>query len=178
MLQILQDHQQESMPAGAVYTAEKSEVRFYSHAPVEDIEARSTKLRAAMDLETGALLFILPIQSFEFEKKLMQKHFNKQYLESEKYPEARFEGQFNEAPVPLKVSGDFGFEGRLTIHGIGQQIKGTARLEQAGEVIHAKSEFKVRLEDYEIKIPRMVIKNIAEIVDVSISVQFTRTYNE
>ena len=69
---------------------------------------------------------------------------------------------------------ELGFEGLLTIHGIGHRITGTARLKQAGEIIYGESNFQVKLSDYKIKIPRMVIKNIAEVVDVSIYVQFTR----
>ena len=107
----------------------------------------------------------------------MQKHFNEQYLESNKFPEARFEGQFQEAPVKIDGSGEFAYEGLLTIHGISRRINGTARLEQAGHTILGESHFKVRLEDYQIKIPRMVIKNIAEVVDVSISVRFSRISN-
>lgn len=177
MLELAFLNQQETVQACPVYSAEKSEVRFYSHAPLEDIEASSIRLRAAMDIESGKLLFIVPVNSFEFEKKLMQKHFNEQYLESDKYPEARFEGRFVEAPVEIDGSGEFGFEGLLTIHGTGHQIKGIARLEQAGETIYGESHIQVRLEDYRIRIPRMVIKNIAEVVDVSISVQFSRTSN-
>ena len=177
LLQIALPNKLESGLTGVIYTSEKSDVRFFSHAPLEDIDARSSKLRAAMDMESGKLLFLVPINSFEFDKNLMQKHFNTQYLESDKFPEARFEGQFSEAPVVLNGSKELGFEGLLTVHGIGHRITGTARLKQAGEIIYGESNFQVKLADYKIKIPIMVIKNIAEVVDVSIYVQFTRETN-
>ena len=163
--------------SGAVYISEKSHVRFFSEAPLEDIEATSTKLRAALNLETGVLLFIIPVNSFEFEKQLMQKHFNDQYLESDKYPEARFEGKFTGAPLEPKGSTEARFEGLLTIHGETNKVSGKAILQKDGMIIHGKSTFLVRLEDYKIKIPRMVIKNIAEEVQVTIQVDFIPELN-
>jgi polyisoprenoid-binding protein YceI len=155
-----------------VYSSGESLVTFYSEAPLEDIEARSTKLRGAITMETGRLLFVVPIKSFEFEKALMQKHFNEQYLESDKYPEARFEGKFNETPVIVDGSKVIGYEGRMTLHGVSRQVTGEATLTREGDEIHGLSTLKIRLEDYNIKIPRMVIKNIAEVVDVKISLAF------
>jgi len=161
----------------AVYISDKSHVRFYSHAPLEDIEATSTKLRAALNLETGILLFIIPINSFEFEKQLMQNHFNDQYLESDKYPEARFEGKFTGAPLELTGSIEARFEGLLSIHGETRKISGKALLQKDGTIIHGKSTFRVRLEEYKIKVPRMVIKNIAEEVEVTIQADFIPELN-
>lgn len=155
-----------------IYISEKSNVSFFSEAPLENIEATSTRLRAALNLETGMLLFVIPINSFEFEKQLMQKHFNDQYLESDKYPEARFEGKFKEAPINLKGSSEHGFEGLLSIHGETQKVTGKALLQKKGRNLHGESIIFVRLEDYKIKVPRMVIKNIAEEVKITIQVDF------
>ena len=163
--------------SGDVYISEKSNVIFFSQAPLENIEATSTKLRAALNLETGILLFIIPINSFEFEKQLMQKHFNDQYLESDKYPDARFEGKFTGAPIELNGSTEARFEGLLTIHGETRKVSGKAMLKKDGKIIHGKSTILVRLEDYKIKVPRIVIKNIAEEVEITIQVDFTPKLN-
>ena len=176
-LQLVSQQGPELKSSGAVYISEKSHIRFFSQAPLEDIEATSTKLRAALNLETGVLLFIIPINSFEFEKQLMQKHFNDQYLESDKYPEARFEGKFTGAPLEINGSTEALFEGLLSIHGETNKISGKAFLKNDGKIIHGKSTFLVRLEDYKIKVPRMVIKNIAEEVEVTIQVEFIPELN-
>jgi len=162
----------EMKSSGAVYISEKSHVRFFSEAPLEDIEAISTKMRAALNMETGTLLFIIHINSFKFEKQLMQNHFNDQYLESDKYPEARFEGKFTGAPIELNGSTEALFEGLLTIHGETNKVSGKAMLQKQGNIIHGKSTIQVRLEDYKIKVPRMVIKNIAEEVEITIQIEF------
>jgi len=171
-LQLVSPPGPEVESSGVVYISEKSNVRFFSQAPLENIEATSTKLRAALNLETGTLLFIIPINSFVFKKQLMQKHFNEQYLESDKYPEARFEGKLTGAPIKLTGPTEVRFEGWLTIHGKTNKISGIAMLQKKGAMLHGKSTIRVRVEDYRIKIPRMVIKNIAEEVEVTILVDF------
>lgn len=176
-MQLISLQGSETVSSVTVYISDKSHVRFFSEAPLENIEAISASLKAALNLETGKLLFIIPINSFEFEKQLMQKHFNTQYLESDKYPEARFEGQFTEAPIDLTRNREVPFEGKLTIHGETHKISGKALLRQDGNRIQGKSTIQVRLEDYKIKIPRMVIKNIAEEVEVTIHVDFIPQLN-
>ncbi len=107
----------------------------------------------------------------------MQKHFNDQYLESDKYPDARFEGKFTGAPIELNGSTEARFEGLLTIHGETRKVSGKAMLKKDGKIIHGKSTILVRLEDYKIKVPRIVIKNIAEEVEITIQVDFTPKLN-
>jgi polyisoprenoid-binding protein YceI len=164
-------------PTVALYTTGESVVRFFSHAPLEDIEASSTKLRGAANMETGQLLFVIPVSSFKFEKALMQKHFNEQYLETDKFPEARFEGNFNESPIEVNGSRTIPFKGRLTLHGVTRSISGEANLTRKADLIYGESTFKIKLEDYNIKIPRMVIKNIAEVVEVTIKSEFQPDIN-
>ena len=80
-----------SLPVwGQQYLLAESSVKFYSSAPMENIEATTTKSRSLFNAQTGEIAIIIPIKSFEFEKKLMQEHFNENYLESHKYPEATF----------------------------------------------------------------------------------------
>ena len=65
---------------------------FYSHTPVEDIEAHNYQVVAVLDLSNGELVFTLLVKSFEFKKELMQEHFNENYMESDAYPKAGFKG--------------------------------------------------------------------------------------
>jgi polyisoprenoid-binding protein YceI len=60
-------------------------------------------------------------------------------------------------------------EGNLAVHGVTKayRVPGTIEL-KAGE-LGAASVFKIRLTDHQIKIPRLLIKNIAEIVEVKVA---------
>ena len=158
--------------SGQVLSTSRATASLYSEAPLENIEASTSSVRAAMNTETGELIFVVPIKSFKFEKAKMQEHFNDHYMESEKYPEARFEGNIinwkgkHSSKTRVKV------KGKLTIHGITREVTQDAELDPDGNGLMGKSTFSVKLEDYNIKIPRMVIKNIAELVEISISAKF------
>jgi hypothetical protein len=76
------------------FLARTGEVSFYSSTPVEDITANSKQMSCILDAATGAFAFQIPIRSFHFEKALMEEHFNENYLESAKFPNATFKGNF------------------------------------------------------------------------------------
>jgi hypothetical protein len=77
-------------------------VSLYSKAPIEDIDALSDKGTSVFNAATGELAFSVPIRSFKFDKALMQEHFNENYMESDKYPQAIFKGKINEKPDVTK----------------------------------------------------------------------------
>jgi hypothetical protein len=68
-------------------------IGFYSHTPVEDIKADNNQVASVLDVSTGEIAFQVLIKSFQFEKALMQEHFNENYLESDKFPRSTFSGK-------------------------------------------------------------------------------------
>ena len=72
------------------YLTRTGHIKFFSKAPLEDIEANNNKVLSIVDLSKGEVAVDLLIKAFEFEKKLMQEHFNENYLESDKYPKSTF----------------------------------------------------------------------------------------
>jgi hypothetical protein len=160
------------------YMTRNGYIRFFSHTPIEDIEAKNYQVTSIINIETGEMLFKVLMKSFQFEKALMQEHFNEKYVESDKFPDADFlKASIKDwDPKTLKENKqiEVTVEGELTIHGVTRKIseKGTLELKSDGKLI-AKAQIKVRPEDYGIKIPAVVRGNIAEIVDVFIEA----TYN-
>src|SRR5687768_16374109 len=71
-------------------------ITFFSRAPLEDIEAQNNKAISLLDTRKNEIAVRLPVKQFQFRNKLMQEHFNENYLESEKYPHATFKGKINE----------------------------------------------------------------------------------
>ena len=51
-------------------------MHFYSHTDVEDITADNYKVVSTLNPSTGDVVVSVPMQAFEFEKALMQKHYN------------------------------------------------------------------------------------------------------
>ena len=65
------------------YIGKKGQIGFFSKAPIEDISAVNNNVSAVYDSNTGEIVFQLKITDFIFPKKLMQEHFNENYLESD-----------------------------------------------------------------------------------------------
>lgn len=145
-------------------------VTFFSEAPIENIQAFNKKVGAVYNASTSELVFSVKIKDFIFKKKLMQEHFNENYLESDMYPKSTFIGNV----IELKENGFAKVKGKLNIHGITNNItaEGTLNINKSEAVIKAK--FRLKLEDYNIKIPKIVIYNIAEVIDVDVEIKLDK----
>ncbi|HET9054392.1 MAG TPA: YceI family protein, partial [Cyclobacteriaceae bacterium] len=146
-------------------------ITFFSDALLEDITATNTKTTSLFNPQSGDIAFSVPIREFQFEKKLMQEHFNEKYMESDKYPNATFSGKLVGFDPAAQSEQAVKAKGKLTLHGVTKDVElpGTVR---AGEKIAMKSKFRVKLADYNIKIPQLVFQNIAEEVEVSVAITY------
>jgi polyisoprenoid-binding protein YceI len=149
-----------------------SKVSFFSKAAVEDIKAENVKSTSIFNVTTGDAAFIIPIVDFEFDKSLMKQHFNEKYLESEKYPKSTFAGKLVGFNPSAKGAQSVVAKGKLSIHGVVREVEIPATLEWTTTNVLAKAVFKVKLEDYKIKIPKLLWKNIAEEVEVTVEYNY------
>ena len=114
------------------------------------------------------------MKSFKFEKALMQEHFNENYVESDKYPKAVFQGKFLNFNLDDSSEQNVTATGKLTIHGVTKEITATGTFKISTNQIAARSKFVIRLEDYKVKIPQILWNNIAEEVEVTIALTYKR----
>ena len=160
------------------YLTKTGVIRFYSEAPLEKIEAVNRQVNAALNTENGDFVFRVLMKSFEFEKALMQEHFNENYVESDKYPNAMFVGKINNASelkslsaTPKKVM----VEGKLTLHGVTRNISEQGTLGLKGRNILGKATFNILLPDYNISVPKAVIKNVSSTIQINVEVNMSPT---
>ncbi|MEL6721434.1 MAG: YceI family protein [Bacteroidota bacterium] len=154
-----------------------SETHFFSSAPLENIEAINKQTTAALDISKGEIVVKMLIKHFDFEKKLMQEHFNENYMESEKYPSAVFKGKFTSAePIDVNSNGKYEVDvaGEITIHGVTKPLNCKATIEVMDKKVAANTKFTVKTKDFDIKIPKLVVKNIAEEIEITTSLSFSK----
>jgi len=155
------------------YMTKNGTIRFFSDASMEKIEAFNRQVNSALDISTGNFVFKVLIKSFEFEKALMQEHFNENYMESGVYPNSTFNGKVtNLKDINFAKDGVYKavVEGDLTMHGVTNKIKTNGTLEIKGGRITGKSTFNVLLKDYKITVPKAVLNNIAESIQIDVTV--------
>ena len=148
------------------YMANNGEISFFSNAPMEDISAQNNKVSAIYDSDTKELVFQLNIIDFVFPNSLMQEHFNENYLESDIYPKSTFTGEIVNQNADQTI-----VEGDLTIHGKTNKVKVEGNLNQENNTVNISSNFTVMLEDYDIKVPSIVMFKIAEMIDVNVTIE-------
>ncbi len=152
-------------------------VNFYSHTAIEDISADNYKLVSTLDTESGEMVFSVPMQSFEFEKSMMQKHFNsKKFLDTKTYPKTKFIGNItnldeidfsNNGTYTAKVSGD------LSMHGVTKTLNETATITVQEGKVNVDVELNITLADYNIAFEKgKPSTNIAKTVLAKIKAEF------
>jgi polyisoprenoid-binding protein YceI len=149
------------------YSAEKTFISFYSHAAIEDIKAENKKASSIFNSSNGEIVFSIPISEFQFAKSLMQEHFNEKYMESDKFPKATFVGKIENFDLKSNEPQQANAKGKLTIHGITNEVEIPGTIEKQGNKLSMKSKFIVKLADYHITIPQLLWQNIAEQVEVT-----------
>ncbi len=162
--------------AGQKYIDRAGKASFFSSAPMEDIEAHSEQAVSVIDLGSGDIVASVLMRSFNFRKALMEEHFNENYVESNKYPKATFKGTItNVGNLDVKKDGTYTLDvtGEITLHGVTKQVKVKADAVVNKGTVQAKAVFPLTVKDFKIKIPRLVIHNIAEEVEVTVSFNYT-----
>jgi polyisoprenoid-binding protein YceI len=156
------------------FITKNGHVWFYSEAPLETIEAHNNQANAALDIKSGDFIFRILMKSFNFEKALMQEHFNENYVESDKFPNATFKGKVtNLDAIEFSMPGkyDAKIEGELTIHGVTQKVATKGNFHVKNDMIHGKAKFNIAIADYDISIPGAVAGKIADVVEISVDVK-------
>lgn len=153
-----------------IYWTEKGAISFTSEAPLELIKASSDRMKGAFDLDKKTFAFTIMMDSFDgFNSALQKEHFCEKFMECGKFPKAVFTGKIIEdLEGDLSESVNIRAKGKLTIHGITQERILQVQLSKDKNQITALSNFTVRLEDHQIKIPKVVTENIAEIIRINV----------
>ena len=145
---------------------------FFSETPAENIEATNNQATSLMDAANGDIVFSALMKGFQFEKALMQEHFNEKYVESDKFPKAVFKGKItNIDEINFEKDGEYPatVSGEMTIHGTKQEVTTEGTITIKDGKVHANAEFMIVIADYGIKIPKLVQDNIAKAVKVTVA---------
>ena len=137
-----------------------------------DIDAINKKAVSRLQAN-GDMSFIMLMKDFSFEMDKMQEHFNEEYVESDKFPRAFFNGKIlNYATVNFKKDGKYPItvSGNMQVHGVNKAIQTNGMIEIKGGKPTATAKFIVTLKDF--GIGGLMIKMVAD----KINVEVTATY--
>ena len=153
------------------YFTRSGTISFFSETSVENIEAINHQASCILNMETGEIAVSVQMNGFEFNKALMQEHFNENYVESHKFPKATFKGEVvgfstltfsDSSPKTVEV------KGLLSLHGVDKEVMTTGTMTKENDKYTALAKFIVSPADFDIKIPKAVINNISDKIEISV----------
>ena len=156
-----------------IYKTDTSMVSFFSATPVENIEAYNTASTSLINVAKKEITFRVPISGFRFKESLMGEHFNENYMETEQFPYATFKGKLSDS---LDISKDTIYNitatGMMNIHGQDRAEEYNGLMICMDGKATLNCDFAVSLADYNIKVPKVVYENIAEVIEVKTFFRF------
>jgi hypothetical protein len=153
--------------AQKVYSTKAAVVRFIAEDD-KDIDATNTKAVSRLE-PNGKLSFIMLMKDFSFDMETMQEHFNKEYVESDKFPRGFFNGQItNIKSVNFAKDGKYPVtvNGNMQVHGVNKAIQTNGFIEIIKGQPKATAKFTVTLKDF--GIGGLLIKMVADKVDIEV----------
>lgn len=158
------------------YKTTTGKVDFTSDAPFELIKAQSNNISGIIDIQNKTFAFKIPVNSFDgFKSSLQQTHFRENYMETDKYPNATFEGKIIDnidllQPGTYEING----EGYFNVHGVKKKRTIQVKLTVTKNKIIVNSEFNISLTDHNIKVPSVAYKKIAEEIYVTVTAELVK----
>jgi hypothetical protein len=137
-----------------------------------DIDAVNNEVVSRLE-PNGDLSFILLVKNFKFEMETMQKHFNTEYLESDKFPRAFFSGKIsNISAVNFSKDGKYPISvtGNMQVHGVNKNLQTNGFIEIKNGVVKANAQFTVTLKDF--GIGGVLIKMVADKINIDVTATY------
>ncbi|NNF01150.1 MAG: YceI family protein [Bacteroidia bacterium] len=151
------------------------EITFMSVADLEIIKASTNNVAGILDLNTGKFAFRLTMSSFDgFNNPKQKEHFREKFIETDKFPDATFEGKIVDG-LDLGKEGarSVRVKGILNIHGVSVEKLIPIDLVVDNSSVKFVASFNVLLDEHKIKVPKIVRYNIAEEISVDVLGTFT-----
>jgi hypothetical protein len=159
------------------YSTRTGNLKFEASVPsFEEVAAGNKAASAVLESSKGELAVLALMKGFRFKVALMEEHFNESYVESDKYPKATFKGKIEGFDITkLTEEGkQFNISGDLTLHGRTKKITDTAKISKTGDTVTIVGSFEVKPADFEIEIPKLVSKKVAEKVTITYNLVLTK----
>lgn len=164
--------------SGAVFSqgkfiTKKGVISFEASVPsFEEVKAKNATVTAILNTDNGEIAALALVKGFRFKNALMEEHFNENYIESDDYPKATFKGILVDFDLE-NLQKEYIIKGKLSLHGKSKEIQTKGILSKDGDTISISATFITKPEDFNIKIPSIVSKKIAD--DISVSLNFLLT---
>ncbi|MBF4471527.1 YceI family protein [Flavobacterium sp. HJJ] len=145
-------------------------IKFQASVPsYEEVAAENKSVSAVLEQSTGDFAALVLIKGFRFKVALMEEHFNENYMESEKFSKATLKGKIEDFDTSKITASSkfFTLNGDLTIHGKTKTVSVPVKVSKSPNGLIVNGTFEVKPEDFDIEIPSVVSKKIADKIKIT-----------
>ncbi len=149
-------------------------VRFISKAPLEEFDGITDAIdgyvlwEGAEMLNKNEFFFQVDLATLDTGIGLRNRHMRENYLETEKYPFASYEGEMVNIDSTDADTLIVNVKGTFSIHGVKNPLSAQGKIVPTTNGYFAKSAFQIKLGDYNIKIPKLMFMKLNEIINIEI----------
>jgi polyisoprenoid-binding protein YceI len=147
-------------------------VKFISDAPIEDFEGVTDQIDGYLYwsdsnlTKNSEIYFEVDLNSLDTGIGLRNRHMRENYLETDQYPFTHFKGKIVSNTVMDDTLTAVEADGKIFIHGVEKPIKVKGQLIKKSNGYRIKSNFVVKLSDFQIEIPSIMFYKIDENMDL------------
>jgi hypothetical protein len=134
----------------------------------EEVKAKNEAVTCVLNSKTGEIASLVLMKGFRFKIALMEEHFNENYIESDKYPKATFEGKIQGFNINIIGTSpkEFKMNGKLELHGKSKEINTIITIRKVNDALEIISDFNVNSDDFNIEISKLLTKKISKTVNI------------
>lgn len=150
-------------------TVASGKIIFLSEAPQETIKGVGNKISGEIFLKEKKVKISIDLTDWKTNSRMQTTHLHENYLETEKFPQAVFDGMIQ---TYNPETGDVFVLGSITLHGKTKKdvgIKGKVSASDTGYSLLC--EFSIQLKDYAIEVPRLLILKVSETVKLNVKLE-------
>lgn len=147
-------------------TVTTGKIIFLSEAPQETIKGVGKQISGDVHFKEKKVSISIDLADWKTNNRLQTSHLHENYLETEKFPKAIFEGVIQSYD---SKSGEVVVIGSISLHGVIRKdvsIKGKVTATDSGYSLAC--EFPINLKDFSIQVPRLLILKVNEVVKLEI----------
>lgn len=152
-------------------TTDKGIINFEASVPFfEEVKAINKKTACVLITKTGEITCLAIIKNFQFERSLMEEHFNANYMESHRFPKAIFKGRIEKFDLKNIDSNANQYQiiGKITMHGKSKKIIVTGTIKKGAQGIELMTNFPLNTDDFKIEIPFIVRSKVSKNVNTQL----------
>ena len=157
-------------------TVTSGKIIFLSEAPQETIKGVGKQISGDIFFKEKKVKIAIDLTDWKTNNRLQTSHLHDNYLETETYPKATFDGNIQSYDPQ---TGDVTAIGTITLHGKTKKevsIKGKVSATDSGYSLAC--EFSINLKDYSIEVPKLLILKVNEIVKLEVKLELKKATKE